>query len=101
MSQIQIQSVTNTNTRVQYTNAKLSWGQTRVTPLVGEAHRCHRYKYKVSQIKIQEFNTQIQNYHGDRKQTHVTPLVGEAHKCHQLVNTLDSHPALKKKKNEK
>ena len=57
MSQIQIQSVVNTNTRVQYTNAKLSWGQTRVTPLVGEAH-----------------------------------------KRHQLVNTLDSHPALKKKK---
>ena len=57
MSQIQIQSVVNTNTRVQYTNAKLSWGQTRVTPLVGEAH-----------------------------------------KRHQLVNTLDSHPALKKNK---
>ena len=50
----------DTNTRVQHTNAKLSWGQTRVTPLVGEAH-----------------------------------------KCHQLVNTLDSHPAPKKKKRNK
>ena len=28
--------------------------------------KCHKYKYKVSQIQIQEFNTEMQNCLGDR-----------------------------------